>query len=226
MCKNATQGISYERYVDNPNDSSIIQGSFGRLTGHDDNGVSICYTNIPSLENYIKLWDNNMEFKEGIPWNTKTTTYDKDADITYSTGTFNSVNHIEQLQDNCSEKVKEDRGDPIIKKFYGESGETEGIDWFKSNLSSKFSLASGRKYRGPNKTKKTQEYYIRPIGKGKDRNNILSTDKLEKHKRWNLDGNSGKKRTLHTWFPCYSDVNDATTLEWWLIYYEISPSET
>ena len=28
---------------------------------------------IKSLENYVKLWDNNMEFKEGIVWNTKTT---------------------------------------------------------------------------------------------------------------------------------------------------------
>ena len=49
-------GISYERYVPNPNDSSIIQGSFGRLTGYVDNKDSICYTNISSLENYIKLW--------------------------------------------------------------------------------------------------------------------------------------------------------------------------
>ena len=49
-------GISYERYVSNPSDSSIIQGSFGRLTGYDDNGDNICYTNIPSLEKYIKLW--------------------------------------------------------------------------------------------------------------------------------------------------------------------------
>ena len=28
--------------------------------------------------------------------------------------------HIEQLKDGCSEKVKEDRGEPTIKKFYGE----------------------------------------------------------------------------------------------------------
>ena len=45
-----------------------------------------------------------MDFKEGIIWNTKTTHYDKKDDITYSTGTFNSVKHIEQLKDGCSEK--------------------------------------------------------------------------------------------------------------------------
>ena len=101
-------GISYERYVDNPNDSSMIQGSFGRLTGYDDNGDSICYTNISSLENYVKLWDNNMEFDKGIQWNTNTTNFNKEDDITHSTGTFNSVNNIEQLKDNCSGKVKKE----------------------------------------------------------------------------------------------------------------------
>ena len=45
--------------------STMIQGSFGRLTGYDDNGDSICYTNIQSLQNYVKLWDNNMDFKTG-----------------------------------------------------------------------------------------------------------------------------------------------------------------
>jgi hypothetical protein len=99
-------GILYERYTSNPDDSSIIQGLFGRDTGYNNNGDSICYTNIPSIENYIKLWENNMDFKKGIIWNTKTTQYIKEDDITYSTGTFNSVKHIEQLRDSCSEKVK------------------------------------------------------------------------------------------------------------------------
>jgi len=100
-------GVSYERFVLNPDDSSIVQGSFGRLTGYDDNGDSICYTNVASLENYIKLWENDMEFEEGIVWNTKTTYYDEKDAITYSTGTFNSVKNIELLKDNCSENIKE-----------------------------------------------------------------------------------------------------------------------
>jgi hypothetical protein len=208
-------GISYERYVPNPIDSSIIQGSLGRLTGYDDNSDSICYTNIPSLEKYIQLWENNMEFKEGIVWNTKTTHYDEKDDITYSTGTFNSVKNIEQLKDGCSEKVKEDRGEPTIKKFYGEAGQVEGMGYFKDNLKSKLGG------KGPNKTKINENgYYIRPIGKGNDRKNVLSTGKMFEHRRWNLDGNSSKKRTQYTWFPCYSDINDPNTLEWWLIYYE------
>ena len=99
-------GISYERFTSSINDSTIIQGSFGRLTGYDDNSDSLCYTNIPTLENYVNLWDNNMEFKKGIKWNTKTTYYDQTEDITHSKGTFNSVKNIEQLKECCSQKVK------------------------------------------------------------------------------------------------------------------------
>lgn len=199
-------GISYERYVSNPNDSSIIQGSFGRLTGYDDNGDSICYTNIPSLENYILLWDNNMDFKEGIIWNTKTTQYDKKDNITYSTGTFNSVKHIKQLKYNCSEKVKEDRGEPIIKKFYGESGQNKMIKWVKQNIKIKGT-------RGPNKKKIDKNgFYKGSIRKGLE---ILSTEKVNKEKRWGFgDGTDIRS------YPCYSDIHDPNTLEWWLIYYE------
>ena len=134
--------------------------------------------------------------------------------MTHSTGTFNSVKNIEELKDNCSEKVKVDRGDPIIKKFYGVEGEEEGKKFFNTDLKSKFGG------KGPNKTKPKNDFYIRPLGKGNDRKKILSTEKLYKHRKWNLDGDASKKRTQYTWFPCYSDVNDINTLQWWLIYYE------
>ena len=201
-------GISYERFVSFPNDSSIIQGSFGRLTGYDDNGDSICYTNIKSIENYIKLWDNDMELCEGIKWNTKTTRYDDNDDITYSTGSFNSVKHIDQLKDGCSEKVKEDRGEPTIKKFYKEEGQNKMIDWFKDNL--KVKMPNGK--RGPNKKKITNGFYKGSIRKGLE---ILSTDEVNKEKRWGFGKGPGIRS-----YPCYSDVNDPNTLEWWLIYYE------
>ena len=201
-------GVSYERYCTIINDSTMIQGSFGRLTGYDDNGDSICYTNIPSLQNYVKLWDNNMEFKEGIEWNTKTTQYDNNDKITYSTGTFNSVKNIEQLMDGCSEKVKEDRGDPTIQKFNGQDGQNEMIQWFKINLKDK--MPKGK--RGPNKKKINESgFYHGSIRKGLE---VLSTEEVNKEKRWGFGDGPGIRS-----YPCYSDVNDPTTLEWWLIYY-------
>ena len=201
-------GVSSERYVSHPNDSSITQGSFGRLTGYDDNGDSICYTNIPSLINYIKLWENDMEFKEGIIWNTRTTQYDKDDDITYSTGTFNSVKYIEQLKEGCSEKIKKESGEPIIKKFYGENGQNEMIEWFKCNLKDK--MPKGK--RGPNKKKNINGFYRGAIRNGLE---VLSTNKVNKERKWGF-GNGTVLRS----YPCYSDINNPNTLQWWLIYYD------
>lgn len=199
-------GVLYERYVLIPDDSSILQGLFGRSTGYDDNGDSICYTNIPSVENYIKLWENDMDFKEGIIWDTKTTYYNKKDNITYSKGTFNSVKYIEQLKDNCSEKVKENRGDPSIMKFYGKESQNEMIKWFKDNLKHKMN-----KKKGPNKKKITNGFYKGSIRKGLD---ILSTDEVNKEKRWGFGEGPGIRS-----YPCYSDITDPNTLEWWLIYY-------
>ena len=205
-------GISYERFVSSPNDSSIIQGSFGRLTGYDDdNGDSMCYTNIPSLENYIQLWENYMEFKKGIKWNTKTTNYNEKDEITYSTGTFNSVKHIEQLKEGCSEKVKEDRGEPEIKKFYGKVGQVEMIEWFKNNLKNKMD-----RKKGPRRKNKIEgELFYRATIRKKYPGEILHCSIIEKEKRWGFGDGPGIRS-----YPCYSDINDPNTLEWWLIYYE------
>ena len=196
-------GISYERYVSNPNDSSIIQGSFGRLTGYDDNGDSICYTNKSSLENYIELWENDMEFKEGIKWNTKTTQYDKKDDITYSTGTFNSVKHIEQLKSGCSEKVKIE---PIV------DGPHNTFDGAVSK-GRELKVIKRRSPKKPNEDKLKIGYYIVNIS---GKNKVLSQDNLFETSRVT----SGMGKSKYCIRPCYSDVYDPNTLEWWLIYYE------
>ena len=198
-------GISYERYVVEPNDSSIIQGSFGRLTGYDDNGFSICYTNIDSLKNYDKLWENNMEFIKGIKWNTKTTNWDSKDNLSYSSGTFNSVTNIEQLKNNCSNKIKNKRGDPIIKRFNGEDGQNKMIDWFNKNLKSKL------KKRGPNKKKTKDGFYKGSIRNGLE---ILSKKKVENEQRWGFSDSINYRA-----YPCYSDITNPNTLEWWLLYY-------
>ena len=201
-------GVSYERFVPNPNDSSIIQGTFGRDTGYDNNGFSICYTNIPSLENYVKLWNNNMEFKKGIIWNTKTTLYNKKDNMTYSTGTFNSVKYIKQLKKDCSEKVKEERTNPNIKRFYGENGQKEMIYWFKTNLKRKMKKGTCC----PRKKHLVDRFYFGSIRGGLVK---LSTEKVEKEQRWGL-----KEGPCYRSYPCYLNINDPCTLQWWLIYYE------
>ena len=39
-------------------DTTIIQGLLGRATGYDDNGISIIFTNIESINKYQILWDS------------------------------------------------------------------------------------------------------------------------------------------------------------------------
>jgi len=205
-------GVSYERFNNNPNDSSIIQGSFGRLTGYDDNGDSICYTNIPSLINYIKLWKNHMEFKKGIEWNTKTTRYIESDDITHSTGTFNSVKNIEQLKNNCSEKVKKIILPNITKcksfndisKLFNKNGK-----YYKNNK------------RGPRKKHKDNGFFKEtPTWERKSGPNIISKkifEEKEKTGDWGFYSHKGNK---YRCWACYSDITDPNTVEWWLIYYE------
>lgn len=198
-------GISYERYVNVPNDSSIIQGSFGRLTGYDDNGDSICYTNLSSLENYIKLWDNNMEFNQGIVWNTKTTQYNEKDNITYSTGTFNSVRNIEELKDNCSEKVK-DKPEPIIEGPYKtfEDAVKRGRE---------LKIIKTRSPGKPGEDKVKNGFYMVNLS-GKMR--VLSENNLFQTSH----STSGMGKGRYCIRPCYSDLEDSCTLNWYLIYYE------
>lgn len=203
-------GISYERYGINISDSSIVQGSFGRLTGYDDNGDSICYTNIPSLENYIKLWDNDMNFKKGIVWNTNTTLYNMKNDITsIKKPTFNNVDNIEQLNKTSLKNEEKSIDEPIIKKFYGEKGQTEMINWFKDKLKNIMPTN-----RGPNRKKINDDgFYYGSIRKGLE---ILSTEKVYKERNW---GFSAEKDGIRS-YPCYSNIKDPKTLEWWLVYYD------
>uniref|UniRef100_A0A6C0C7I4 Helicase ATP-binding domain-containing protein n=1 Tax=viral metagenome TaxID=1070528 RepID=A0A6C0C7I4_9ZZZZ len=197
-------GISYERYNIKPNDSSILQGSVGRLTGHDDNGLSICYTNINSILMFEKLWDNDFEFIEGIIWNTKTTNYDEKTNKTNSTGTFNGTNNIVGMEGNSTQPIKQDRGDPNIEKFNTQKAMKQ---WFKGNLKSIMIRKTG-----PN-TKKPDEngFYKGSIRHGLE---ILSQEEVDREKRWGFGNGPGARS-----YPCYSDINDPKTLQWWLIYY-------
>ena len=193
-------GISYERYNYKANDSSIIQGAVGRLTGYDDNGISICYTNIESINNYEKLLDNNMSYTD-VVWNTNTTRYVKKENKSISKGTFNSTNNIEQFENT------EDSNEPIIKMF---DTQDKMIEWFKLNLPKE---TYGR---GPNKKKINEDGFYRSAGATRKGKHIISTTTVYKERKSGLN-DKNKFRS----YPCYSDITNPTTLEWWLIYTKI-----
>jgi hypothetical protein len=81
-------GVSYERCVKTVNDTVIIQGILGRGNGYDDNGDSIYYTNIETIEKYKTLIDTEFKARDVI-WNSNTT---KMVDnIITSKGTYNTL---------------------------------------------------------------------------------------------------------------------------------------
>lgn len=105
-------GVLYERYTSYPDDAVIIQGI--RLTGYDDNGDSICYTNIDTIKRYEQIWDTKFDTTR-IRWTSKTTQYKHN--ILTGKDTYNHPSHYE-ISDSDEDDVKsqntEPRSKPII----------------------------------------------------------------------------------------------------------------
>jgi hypothetical protein len=245
-------GILYDRYSKNPDDTTIIQGLVGRDTGYDNNGISICYTNIDSINRYEELWNSNFEDKT-IKWNSKTTNYTngilsgkntfndpKDYDG-FSVGSVDSDETPEPMirtfktQEEAKEfYLKEPDGiGKHIAKILIEKNENKKVnDIVKtSTILNKKQIYSykiifddetikeidEKTYKnlrgsGPNKHPGPNEngFYVDTNVKY-----VLSTtDLYNKRKDWLKN----QKRPYRL-RPCYEDINDKNTLQWWLIHY-------
>jgi len=116
---------------------------------------------------------------------------------------------LERMQVEMGMK-KPDRGDPTIVKFEGEEGFSQGKAWFTENLKSIF---GGHGPRIRPKVKGMYHTSIRTMG-----NRAYSVEELEANKGWGLGSNE-----KYRFQPCYRDINDPTTLQWWFIYYPVEP---
>lgn len=193
-------GILYDRYSRKPDDTSIIQGLVGRDTGYDNNNISICYTNIDSIEKYEKLWNTNFEDKT-IEWNSKTTKYTNG--ILSGNNTFNDPKDYDgfSLESDESDEIKE----PIIKKF---KTQEEAKEYFNKELKEKM------KGRGPNKINPNNDgYYEATIRSNKK---IYSCYEIMCQRRQGLNENNPRR---YRFYPCYESINDKSTLQWWFIHY-------
>jgi hypothetical protein len=104
-------GVYYERYTKSrPDDDVIIQGMLGRATGYNDNGDSIIYTNIESIEKYKELIESNFENMK-INWVSSSTTM-RNGEIR-SKKYYNTPNNIKGFKaiefDNSYETPEEKR---------------------------------------------------------------------------------------------------------------------
>ena len=190
-------GVLYDRYSKNPDDTTIIQGLVGRDTGYDNNCISICYTNIDSINRYEQLWDSNFEDKT-IRWNSKTTKYRNG--ILSGKNTFNDPKDYDgfSVASDDSDELKE----PVIKKF---KTQEEAKEYYNKELKEKM------KGRGPNKIKPNDDgYYEATIRSNKK---IYTCDEVKCERRQGLTENN------YRFYPCYEVVNDKSTLQWWFIHY-------
>ena len=185
-------GVLYERYIKSiPNDAVIIQGLLGRITGYDDNGLSICFTNVDTIGRYEKLYESDFKATDVI-WHSSTR----------AGHTFNLPASEEGLRDNR----RQDKGEPTIKSF---STYEEAKKFYNKELKPRFGGTGPRK-RKPN----SDGFYETTVGKlrGKD---IYSCEEIYNIRKWALND-----KHKHTFHPCYEDVNDKDSLEFWLIYYK------
>ena len=190
-------GIKYDRYSKNPDDTTILQGLVGRDTGYDNNGISICYTHIDSIEKYEKLWESNFE-KRDIKWNSKTTKYTNG--VLSGKNTFNDPKDYDgfSVESDDSDETKE----PVIKKF---KTQEEAKEYYNEELKK---ITGGR---GPNKIKPNENgYYEATIRSNKK---IYSCYEIKCERMYGLTENN------YRFYPCYEDINNKNTLQWWLVHY-------
>ncbi len=192
-------GILYERYSKNPDDTVIIQGLAGRNSGYDVNGISICYTNIDSIKRYEALWNSSFEDKT-IEWNSKTTKYKNG--ILSGSNTFNDPSNYDEfeVEDNKEDEIKEP--EPIIKKF---KTQDEAKEYYNLTLKEKM------KGRGPNRVKSNNNGFYEATIRSNKR--VYACDEIKYEKKHGLTENN------YRLYPCYENINDKDSLQWWFIHY-------
>jgi len=203
-------GIVYERHTKNPDDSATTQSLVGRGTGYDDNGKSIYFTNIQSIQRYERLWDSGFE-DNNIPWNSKTTKYKNNR--LYSTGTYNNPSLIDGMSVS-SEESNDCDDEPIIKKC---KTQDEVKEYYIREMKPIFGG------HGPMKRKPNEHgYYTTNIGNSVDRIRPRTTDEIYEVRKFWLK----TQKTPYRMYPCYENINDKSTLQFWIIYKPIINNAT
>ena len=89
-------GICYDRWTQNPNDTTVLQAFLGRLTGYDVPNDVILYTNIDVIEKYNIMLERIREGNYNFSWRSITTRIrTRDGEIgSESKGTMNCLNAV------------------------------------------------------------------------------------------------------------------------------------
>lgn len=191
-------GVMYERYTSNPLDDVIIQGLLGRSTGYDDNGKLIVYTNIDSIFKYEELWAS-MFYNKKVKWRSSTTKTMKNTHL-ISKGTFINKEHF--VEGERKEGFEEKENEPFIKKFN---------DFESAKKYVKEDLGNKRGPNNPSKNINSDGFYECNIRGTKK---VWSTNEIYNERKCNIKNGAG-----YGFRYCYEDINDKSTLQFWIIHY-------
>jgi len=185
-------GVAYERKSSNPDDSCILQGLIGRLTGYDDSGETICFTNIDSIRRYKVIWDSNFEDLT-VRWRSKTTKMKNGQIVAKSTMNNPALINGEEVEDvpNTVHRIAE------FDDVYGAVKFCK--DYFKAKVDPEKRLE-----------KKINNHFVGTIGNS--RKKVWSMDEIKS------STGRGLTKKGYRLTPCYTDTTDHTTIKWTVTY--------
>lgn len=208
-------GILYERCVSYINDTNIIQGLLGRMTGYGDNKISICFTNIDTIHKYEELYLNGFSNLDKI-WN-----------VSLNSSSFNNPDYYENF-DEIEKEVLPVKETHFIDKFFT----FKEVESFYLNkivpkihiIYPKYTPYSMLKEKIPNEN----GFFMHNYNK---QQLLLSTKNAITHSKKGLSNllstelstdlsinNTNSKIHFCRIIPCYEDVNDNSTLQWWVVH--------
>lgn len=185
-------GILYERISKTINDDVIVQGLAGRATGYDAPEDMIVYTYIPSLETYMKIWNDG---------------FDNIADMTFQGSrarkqrkTFTHPSLYENTGLEIEEEVvsREAVIDPNSYRVY---------DSYEKVIAAAAVLGYDR--RGVKPPKAEEDGFVKTSLNTKKA--VVSLEEAINKVPTAYGTNKGIK-TWRTYYPCYEDKTDANTL--------------
>lgn len=184
-------GILYERIPHKIGGISVfIQGLVGRMCGYDDNGVSICYTDLNSVNIYNEAWKN-----ENI--SVMNTLYEKETKNVVSFTSGEKIG-LDVIDENINVKSSTDVH-RVIFKTYDEMNE-----WILANIE------GSRKKREKNRDENGFA-----ITRFRNKEHIMNWDIVDQYKTSGLSFDKSSRR----YFVVYDDLNDIST-ENHVIYYK------
>jgi hypothetical protein len=199
-------GATHELYTSLVDNNAQIQALPGRMTGYWRGAIESGHktgphrTSVKAVEEYDAVYNDPF----GVNSYQAAGFKKSNGRITTITPTFVTPRNISGLDTIALPglEVQVVAREPIINKFRTQE---EAKDYYNRELKERMNG------RGPNKVKPNEDgYYTATIRSNKK---ICNCDEITSERKFGLT------ESTYRFYPCYEDVSDKSTLQWWLIHY-------